>query len=82
VLTNYGEDRRPFGVEGPIVRAVAVEKVWGEYHQPKHFTEEEDRKGFKRTMATLQEEDLIGVGESDGVTLIWLASSVVRSSLG
>ena len=77
VLVDHGREQRPFH-DGPIVRAVDLEIVRQEFYRS--YPAEGDaaarqavrQKAFRRVVITAQEQNLVGVREVDGLTLVWL----------
>jgi hypothetical protein len=77
VLVDHGHEQRPFS-DGPMVRAVDIEIVRQEFY--KSYPAEGDtatrqairQKAFRRAVVSAQEQNLVGVREVEGVTLVWL----------
>jgi hypothetical protein len=77
VLVDHGRELRPFH-DGPLVRAVDLEIVRNEFYRSypaegdAGAKQEVRRKAFRRTIVAAHGQDLIGVREVDGLTLVWL----------
>jgi hypothetical protein len=74
---DAASNQRPFP-DGPMVRAVEVETVRGEFY--KSYAADDDakakqaarQKAFRRALMAAQDKELIGMREIEGVMLIWL----------
>jgi DNA polymerase I-like protein with 3'-5' exonuclease and polymerase domains len=79
MLADNGVELQPNPPDGPIVRAVDVEKVRREFYTSyvADGTEEQKaaarQKAFKRAVTDAQERGLIAVRAKDDVTFLWLA---------
>ena len=78
-LAESGQHTRPFGSEGPLVRAVDRESVRSKFYksvivesQTEAQRNEAKKKAFGRCMKDAADAELIGVREVNGQTLIWL----------
>jgi hypothetical protein len=82
-LIDHGEKQWPFGVDGPLVRAVDLRTVRAEFHRisrPDDTSDKTDRQRrdtirnrCNRALDTAQEKRLVGVCNVDGGrTLVWL----------
>ena len=77
VLVDHGREQRPFA-DGPLVRAVDLEIVRQEFYRS--YPAEGDaaarqairQKAFRRAVIAAQEQNLVGVREVDGLTLVWV----------
>jgi hypothetical protein len=81
-LTDYGKESRPFGNDGPLVRAVPLHFVRSEflasYPAEKGDTEEQKqdakRKAFGRHLNSARDRSLVCSREVDGADILWLVS--------
>jgi hypothetical protein len=78
-LAELGSQQRPFA-DGPIVRAVDLEAVRAEFYKsyPADGTDKQKqttrRQAFNRAIKDAQASSLVGVRDTGGVTLVWLAA--------
>jgi len=78
VLADHGSDQRPFH-DGPIVRAIDLEIVRGEFYKSyptdgdAKQKQETRRRAFNRAIRDAQAIGVVGVRTIDGTTLVWLA---------
>lgn len=86
VLAAQGVEVRPFGSEGPKVRAVDREAVRAEFYatQPADGKDAKSiadakRKAFRRAEEVLTARSIITVREVSEVTLVWLATPLSDS---
>jgi hypothetical protein len=81
-LADHGKDSRPFGNDGPRVRAVPINYVRSEflasYPADKGESEEQKqdakRKAFTRQLKSARDRNLVCSREVEGVDTIWLVS--------
>jgi hypothetical protein len=81
MLADCGKDIRPFS-DGPIVRAVDIEALRGQFYRGYPAAEGVDAKGksaarqkaFVRAIGQAKERGLIGTWEVEGTTYVWLAA--------
>lgn len=74
------ETRRPFGIEGPEVKVVAVEAVRASFYDRKEGSTDTKLKAFNRAMTHWIDKQWIVRGEGSEGGLLWLAS--VRDEKG
>jgi hypothetical protein len=81
VLAEHGEVTRPFGMEGPELRAVDREDVRSEFYKivvvnsdSKESEREAKKKAFSRSLKDAHDDELIGLREVNGSMLIWLVA--------
>ena len=79
LATDQASMQRPFA-DGPVVRAVDIEVVRGEFYrlslaegdaEAKHAARQ---KAFRRALNDAQARELIGLCEIGSVTFVWLAN--------
>jgi AAA domain len=75
-LINHGKAMRPYGNEGPRVRAVSYDAVRSEFIVA-YPAEKTDAKkaAFKRALGQAREGGLIGSREINGIDFLWLAEA-------
>jgi hypothetical protein len=77
VLIESGVEMQPFA-DGPVVRAVNIERVRGEFYRSYHADGDEKQKqearrqAFHRAVKDAQAKQLVGLREIDGITYVWL----------
>ena len=80
LASDQAKNERPF-VDGPVVRAIDLELIRGEFHRQYPATGDEEAKrrarkeAFRRAIVRAQEQGRICIRDSGGVTLVWLATS-------
>jgi hypothetical protein len=81
VLLETSRDERPFGGDGPMVKAADLEIVRTEFYRSypadgatKEMKDASKRKAFNRGLNGAIEKNLDATREVDGVTLIWLTA--------
>jgi hypothetical protein len=80
VLVDHDREQRPFA-DGPLVRAVDIEVVRQEFHRS--YPAEGDaaakkairQKAFRRAVIAAQQQNLVGVRQVNGLTLVWLINA-------
>jgi hypothetical protein len=82
VLPDNGVEIRPFGADGPLVRAVEKKLIRGEFYKiyaadgdTEEKRKEAKQKAFRRNIINAADKELIGVREVDGSELVWLIAS-------
>jgi hypothetical protein len=72
-IIEHGADIRPFGSEGALVRAAALDRVRSEF-MAAYPADNADakRKAFDRSMASARERDLICSREIGGIDQVWI----------
>ena len=84
-LAEHGKTRRPFGSEGPEVRAVDRERVRAEFYasySADGASQETKRRNFNRLIDGAQEKNLIAARFDDGVDWLWFASKADEEPTG
>jgi hypothetical protein len=87
-LAEHGQVTRPFGSEGPQVRATDRESLRSEFYKSANIDSETEekkaeakKKAFNRALNSALADELIGIRELGGVTLIWLVAPEDESSV-
>ena len=81
VLADAGRDIRPFA-DGPVVRAVDLEVIRGQFYRGYPGAEGTDaksktaarQKAFARAITQAKNNELIGTWVIEGTTYVWLAA--------
>ena len=84
-LAEHGKTKRPFGSEGPEVRAVDRERVRAEFYasySADGASQDTKRRNFNRLIDSAQEKNLIIARLDDGVDWLWFASKADEEPTG